>query len=154
MTTNTSLTGELLYEEVIQFTRITEYGVSVKEILSGKVQIPPQGIRVDIGFEGKLLGPKLKGTIAGTDYIRITADGQFQLSLHGTIHTDDDVAIAFDAEGMAISQTGETAIGKVTQNVTLTTAVTTYSWVNDLQIWVKGIADFSKGEVKLKGYAV
>ena len=37
------MTGEKIYEYDLDVTGMTDYGVSLDDILSGKVPIPPQG---------------------------------------------------------------------------------------------------------------
>ena len=89
--------------------------------------IPPEGVRVDALFEGELAGPKLKGKIAGTDYVLIRGDSVGKLHLHAVITTDDGERIAFYGDGVFIPQEGS-PIGQVRENVTLHTAVPGYSW--------------------------
>ena len=77
--------GELIYEVTVQFTKITEYGVSMEALASGQAAPPPEGARVDVHFEGASRGPRLKGTINGVDYINMRADGRVQLHIHAEI---------------------------------------------------------------------
>ena len=46
--------GELIYEYTIQSTGATSYGVpALDALLSGVVDIPPQGARYDLAFQGQ-----------------------------------------------------------------------------------------------------
>ena len=53
---------------------MTDYGVSLDAILSGKEKIPPQGARIDVAFEGRTIG-RLAGRVRGIDYLRMRAAG-------------------------------------------------------------------------------
>ncbi len=81
--------GELLYEVTAKFTGMTEYGVSFESLKSGEAAPPPEGARFDVAFAGALTGPKLKGKITGVDYLRIRADGRFEIHIHAEITADD-----------------------------------------------------------------
>ena len=89
--------GELLYEYTVKITGMTEYGVSLESLMAGEVAPPPEGARFDVAFEGASSGPKLKGKVTGVDYLRIRADGRFQLHIHAEITADDGQKIALHA---------------------------------------------------------
>jgi len=72
---------EHLYTATLRLTGITEYGISLQDIYSGSAPIPPQGVRIDLPFEGVIEGPKLNGTIRGVDFGEMRADGRFDLNL-------------------------------------------------------------------------
>ena len=55
--------GELLYEYTLKITGLTEYGVSFEELISGKIQPPPEGARFDVAFEGTGTGERLTGKV-------------------------------------------------------------------------------------------
>jgi len=80
MTTNVAGLGELIYEIEANFTGMTDYGVSMEDISTGQVPVPPQGARFDVAFEGVSAGPKLKGSVAGVDYLNMRADGKEPVS--------------------------------------------------------------------------
>jgi hypothetical protein len=82
MTTGSIKVGELLCEVVVNFTKITDYGVSLPEFMSGSVAIPPEGARFDAAYQGTFLGPRISGTVEGVDYLHIRADGRFDLHIH------------------------------------------------------------------------
>ena len=142
--------GEFLYDYNIRFTNVTEYGVSMASLLAGEAP-PAQGARFDVAFEGTISGPKLKGKVAGVDYLSIRADGRGQLHIHGEITTEDGERISLFADGVTIPEEG-TGLLQIRENVTLTATSPAYSWVNPLQIWAPGTLDPSKGEVNLKAY--
>ncbi len=60
--------GEKIYEYDLDVTGMTDYGVSLDAILSGKEKIPPQGVRIDVAFEGRAIG-RLGGGECGASTI-------------------------------------------------------------------------------------
>ena len=48
-------------------------------LLSGVADIPPQGARYDLAFQGPIVGQRLLGTVELTDYIHVRPDGRVQL---------------------------------------------------------------------------
>lgn len=152
MSSATITVGELLYDMSVHFTKVTEYGVSMEAVLGGQVAPPPEGARFDVAFEGVSRGPKLKGTVAGVDYVHIRADGRLQLHIHAELTTDDGEKIALFADGVGTPEEG-TGVVQLRENVTLSTSSPAYSWVNQLQVWGQGTVDPAKGEVNVKGYA-
>ena len=147
MPSTTVTIGELLYDITVQLTQVTEYGVSFEALMAGQMSPRPEGARFDTAFEGISCGPKLKGTISGSDYIHIRADGRAQLHFHAEFTTVEGEKIAVFGEGVFTPE------GQVRHNVTLTTASPAYSWVNHLQVWDIGTYDAAKNEVSFKGYA-
>jgi Protein of unknown function (DUF3237) len=152
MAQTTIAVEELLYEATVNFTKVTEYGLSLTAFLAGQEAPPPSGARIDVAFEGSILGPKLKGGISGVDYLRIRADGHAQLHIHAEIATDDGQNIALFADGIASPQEG-TGVLQLRENVTLTASSPAYAWVNRLLVWGRGTVDPVKGEVRVKAYA-
>jgi len=144
--------GELLYEYAVTLTGMSEYGVSFQALTAGTTAPPPEGARFDIRFEGASVGPKIKGTVAGVDYLRIRADGRFDLHIHAEITTDDGQKIALQADGVALPQAGSPTVG-LRANVTLFTSSKNYSWVNGLQVWATGTVNLVEQVVRFKGYA-
>lgn len=145
--------GELIYEYAPRFTQVVEYGVSAEAVFSGQTPPPPEGARFDVSFEGPVSGPKLKGTVRGVDYLHIRADGRAQLHIHAEIATEDGNRIALAADGVAIPEEGS-PIFQLRENVTLMTNHPDYAWVNPIQVWAPGTVDVSKGEIRIKAYAV
>ena len=144
--------GELIYEATLRTTKVVDYGVPADAVFSGQKQPPPEGVRLDIYFEGASSGPKLKGKIEGVDYLHVRADGRCQLNIHAEITTPDGKKIAFAADGLAIPHKGS-PVFDLRENVTLTTNHPEYAWVNTIQVWAPGTVDVSKGEIRVKGYA-
>ena len=58
--------GEKIYEYDLDVTGLMDCGVSLETVLSGKEQVPPQGLRIDIAFEGRATG-RLAGRVRGVD---------------------------------------------------------------------------------------
>jgi hypothetical protein len=144
--------GELVYEYSVKLTGMTEYGVSFAELLAGSATPPPEGARFDISFEGASVGPKLKGKVIGVDYVRVRADGRFDLHIHAEITTDDGQKISLHADGVALVKPGNPIAG-LRENVTLFTSSKAYSWVNELQVWATGTVDLAEQVVRIKGYS-
>lgn len=144
--------GELLYEYTVSLTGITEYGVSFEGLMAGTTTPPPEGARFDVPFEGASNGPKLRGKVAGVDYLRVRADGRFELHIHAEITTDDGQKISLHADGVALPQPGSPVAG-LRENVTLFTSSKAYAWVNGLQVWATGTVDLAQRVVTLKGYS-
>jgi hypothetical protein len=144
--------GELLYEYTVKLTGVKEYGVSFASLMEGTVAPPLEGARFDVPFDGESVGPKLKGKVTGIDYLRVRADGRFELHIHAEITTDDGHKIALHADGVALPETGSPIAG-LRENVTLFTSSKDYSWVNSLQVWGTGTVDLAEQVVRIKGYA-
>ena len=143
---------ELLYESIVKLTGMTEYGVSFEALIAGTAAPPPEGARFDVPFEGASNGPKLKGKVTGVDYLRIRADGRFELHIHAEITTHDGQKISLHADGVALPQPGSPIAG-LRENVTLFTSSKAYSWVNGLQVWATGTVDLAERVVRIKGYS-
>lgn len=132
-------------------TGMTEYGVSFGALMSGTVAPPPEGARFDVAFEGASTG-KLTGKVSGIDYLRVRADGRFDLHIHAEITADDGEKISLHADGIAVPQPGSPVAG-LRENVTLATSSMSYSWVNGLQVWAIGTVDLAEQVVRIKGYS-
>jgi len=147
--------GELIYEyDGLQITGVTSYGAPPFDaVMSGAVAIPPSGARYDFTLEGRVSGPRLRGTVKGIDHIKVRPDGRAGLHIHAEITTDDGKKIALFADGVASFPDG-LPIGELRETVALTTADPGYEWVNPLQIWAVGTCDVTTGQVDIAGYAV
>jgi hypothetical protein len=146
--------SEFLFDESVQLTGITEYGVSWEKFVSGEATLPLEGARFDIAFVGTLEGPKIKGRIEGVDYLLVRADGRPQINLQASITTDDGEKIAVEEDGIFFpdSDAGP-SMAQLRLTMRLTTASPKYNWVNFLHIWLHGCVDMVKGEVQVKAYA-
>jgi len=144
--------GELLYEYTANLTGMKEYGVSFQDLTAGTAAPPPEGARFDVSFEGESVGPKLKGKVTGTDYLRVRADGRFDLHIHAEITTNDGQSISLHADGVVLPQQNS-PVADLRENVTLFTSSKAYSWVNPLQVWGTGTVNLAERLVHVKGYA-
>ncbi len=59
---------EHIFDEEIQLTGITEYGINWDDLTKDNIEIPVQGARFDLAFEGKVTGNKINGKIKGTEF--------------------------------------------------------------------------------------
>ena len=114
------MTGEKIYEYDLHITGVTDYGVGMESILAGKEEIPPQGARFDVAFEGNATG-RLSGRVRGVDYLQMRADGRMDLDIRASIETGDGSRIGLSADGVAVLRPGE-PIADLRENVALTTA--------------------------------
>jgi hypothetical protein len=142
--------GEKIYEYDLDVTGVTEYGVTLDAILSGKEKVPPQGLRIDIAFEGRPTG-RLTGRVRGVDYAWMRADGRIELDVRATIEVENGARIALSAGGVAVPRDGE-PIGDLSENVSLSTAAKDYDWVNARQVWGVGTVNFAVGKVHIDAY--
>jgi Protein of unknown function (DUF3237) len=142
--------GEKIYAYDVDVTGVTDFGVSLDAILSGKVPVPPQGVRIDIAFEGRASG-RLAGRVRGVDYVRLRADGRVDLDIRATIETEEGLRIALSADGVAVPREAEPA-ADLCENVRLGTAAADYAWVNTRQIWGTGTVNFSTGKIHIDAY--
>ena len=81
MTQEPEMKGEKIYEMELDLTGVTDYGVSMDAILTGKEMVPLQGARFDLALAGHSKG-RLAGQAHGVDYLRVRADGRMELDLH------------------------------------------------------------------------
>jgi hypothetical protein len=153
MNEQAGMPGEFIYELAVHIKQVTEYGVDLNTLLSGAAAPPAEGARFDIHVEGAAIGPKLKCTVKGVDYINVRADGRLQLHFHAEITTEDGKKIALFADGVVAPKRGS-PVAQLRANITLATSVAEYSWVNSIQVWAPGTVDFAKGEIRFKAYAV
>jgi hypothetical protein len=142
--------GEKIYEYDLDVTGVTDYGVSLDGILTGKEQVPPQGARIDVAFEGRASG-RLAGRVRGVDYTRMRADGRVDLDIRAIIETEDGRRIALSADGVAVPRAAE-PIADLCENIRLSTAAEGYAWVNTRQVWGTGTVNFATGKIHIDAY--
>jgi hypothetical protein len=142
--------GEKIYEYDVDVTGVTDSGVALQDILSGKAQVPPQGVRVDVAFDGRSAG-RLAGHVRGVDYAQARADGRISLDIRAVIETADGARIALSADGVASLRAGE-PIADLYENVSLSTAAAAYAWINTRQVWGVGTVNFASGKIHIDGY--
>ena len=144
--------GELLYEYTLNITGLTEYGINLTELLSGKTAMPPEGARFDVYFEGPVTGEKLNGTVKGIDYLRIRPDGRMELDIHAEITTQDTQKISLKADGVCLPRK-DSSISDLRENISLFSSHKNYTWINTLQIWGIGTVDLATQIINVKGYS-
>ena len=142
--------GEKIYEYDLNVTGMTGCGVTLQDILSGQTTVPPQGVRIDIAYEGHAKG-RLTGRVHGIDYVRIRADGRIDLDIRAIVETEDGHRIAMSAEGVAVPRASE-PIADLSENISLITAAENYAWVNMRQVWGIGTVNFAVGKVHIDAY--
>lgn len=144
------MNGRKIFEYSLDITNVVDTGVCLDDILSGKKEIPAQGIRVDVSFDG-IARDGITGRVYGVDYICIRADGRINLDIRAMIETDTGERIAISADGVANVRNSE-PVADLYENVILSTASKKYAWVNTHQVWAKGTVDFSAGKIFLEAY--
>ena len=144
------MNGERIYRYELEVTGISEYGLGFSDAISWAVAIPPQGARFDVAFAGRCEG-RLTGTVTGTDFAVMWADGRVDLDIKARIETDDGAAIALMAGGIGQLRS-DAPIVDLAENVTLSTADDAYGWVNGRQIWAPGTVDLAAGRIVIEGY--
>jgi hypothetical protein len=144
-----TMRGEKVYECDLDVTGVTDFGITLDAILSGKEKIPPQGARVDVAYTGTVKG-RVTGSIRGVDYLSIRADGRLELDTKATIETTDGRRIALSADGVGTPRAGE-PIADLFENVRFVTAAD-YAWIHTRQTWAVGNVNFSTGTIHLEGY--
>ena len=142
--------GEKIYEYDLDITGVTDYGLTLEAILSRQQAVPPQGVRIDVAFEGRAVG-RLAGRVRGVDYARIRADGRIDLDIRAIVETEDGRRIALSADGVAMPRAAE-PIADLLENVILSTAAADYAWVNARQIWGVGTVNFAAGRIHIEAY--
>lgn len=142
--------GEKIYEYDLGMTEVTDYGLTMDDVLSGKTSVPMQGVRIDVAFEGRATG-RLAGHVRGIDYLLIRADGRVDLNIHATIESEDGHRIALAADGVLLPRPGE-PIADLRENVKLITASQEYEWVNTRQVWGVGTVNFATGKINVEAY--
>jgi hypothetical protein len=144
--------GELLYEYTVSITGLTEYGFAFAPLMAGAAVPPPEGARFDVAFAGEASGPRLRGRVTGVDYLRVRADGRFELHIHAEIVAAGGCRISLHADGVALPR-AQGGVADLRENVTLATSAPEYAWVNALQIWGVGTVDLAEQVIHVKGYA-
>ncbi len=142
--------GEKIYGYDVDITGLTDYGITLDAILSGQRQVPPQGARIDVAFDGQAIG-RLAGRVRGVDYLRIRQDGRIDLDIRATIETEAGHRIALSAGGVAVLRPTE-PIADLSENVSLNTAAEEYAWVRANQIWGVGTVNLAAGKVHIDGF--
>jgi len=74
-----TMRGDKIYECDFNTTGVTDYGVTLDALLSGKEKVPLQGARVDVAFEGNIKGRVTGKVRSGVEYLHLRADGRTDL---------------------------------------------------------------------------
>ena len=143
---------ETIYDANMQMTGMVDFGLDVQTVMAHKAPIPPQGLRVNVAFQGEVKGQKLSGRITGTDYVLFRPDGVVVVDVHGTIDTQDGERVAVRADGILVAQP-DSPVGQLRENVSLYSASPRYAWVNRLQGWGTGTSDLSTGKIVMRLFA-
>ena len=144
--------GELLYTLALNITGIKEYGFRFAALMAGEVTTPVEGARFDVPFKGTATGPKLNGAAEGIDYVRVAADGCFELHIHETIRTEDGQNISAHGEGVATPRPVG-GIADVRVNMTLFASSKDYAWVNQVPVRGIGTLDLAKQVIQVAAYS-
>lgn len=144
------MNGKKIITYDMTITDVIDSGTAFEDILSGKKEIPLQGVRIFISFEGKVSG-EVTGTISGVDYVYLRSDGRAELDIRAMIQTADNDRIAVVADGVANIVKGE-ARHNIYENVKLTTSAEKYQILNLYQVWSIGYVDFETKKLVLEGY--
>lgn len=136
--------SDILYKAEMKFTDVVDFGTAMPALLSG--EIPPQGGRVNVSFEGQTEG-RLNGSISGTDYINVRADGKVELNIFATIECKDGSRLAFHGVG-TVKGRPDSPIVDLFEQITLH-GQGDYGWVNGLPILGFGTVDLSQGTIQV-----
>ena len=143
--------GEKIYECDFNITGMTDYGVTLDALLSGKESVPLQGARIDVAFDGDIKG-RITGKVrSGVEYLQLRADGRTDLDGRATIETDDGHRIAMRIEGVATPRANEPMLDLIA-NVRLTTATPKYAWVNTKQIWGLATVNLATAKIHVESF--
>jgi hypothetical protein len=149
MTQEPEMKGEKIYEMELDLTGVTDYGVSMDAILTGKEMLPLQGARFDLALAGHSRG-RLAGQAHGVDYLRVRADGRMELDLRLIVETEGH-RIALSGDGHAAPRNDNPKLD-IFGNIRLSTAAKEYAWVNARQIWSVGTASLATGKIHVEAY--
>jgi hypothetical protein len=141
---------EPLYEAQLQITSVTEYGVALADVLAGATPPPPEGVRLDIAFEGVVTGARLAGTAVGVDHAHVRADGCTELHIHARITTADGANVALVADGVGTPVAG--GVVEIREAARLHSSDPRYRWVNARVLWGTGTVDVARREIHLRAF--
>ena len=142
---------EKIYEEDLQVPSVTGFGATPEDVLSGAIQVPPDGLRFDSRIEGTIQG-QINGRISGIDYLTALPDLTRVFDVRATIETDDGHRIAVMRYGRAVPRPGEPTTSDITEFLRLSTSAEPYLWVNGLQIYGVGNTNAATGSARLEWY--
>lgn len=141
---------EKIFEYDLDITGVTDYGVDMEALFTGRESVPLQSAQFDVALAGPVKG-RVAGTMRGIDYLRVRPDGRRELELRGTIETADGSRIAFSAVGVGSPRGGEPIVDLAVK-IDLLTAAAAYSWVNARPAWGSGYADLVANKIHVEAY--
>jgi len=141
---------EKIFEYDLDISGVTDYGVDMEALFSGRESVPLQGARFDVALSGLVKG-RVTGIMRGVDYLRVRPDGRRELELRGAIETDDGNRIAFSAEGVGTPRDGEPIVDLVVK-IDLLAGAVAYSWVNAKPAWGSGSANLATNKIHVDVY--
>jgi hypothetical protein len=141
---------EKIFEYDLAITGVTDYGIDMDSLFTGREAVPLQGAQFDISLAGPVKG-RLNGTLRGIDYLLVRPDGRRALELRGTIETDDGSRIALTAEGVGSPRDGGSIVDLAVK-VDLLTAAAAHCWVNAKSAWGSGCADLAANKIHIEVY--
>src|SRR5665213_317518 len=136
---------EKIFEYDLDITGVTDFGIDMEAVFTGRQTVPLQGAQFDVALAGPVKG-RVNGIMLGIDYLRVRPDGRRSLELRGTIETDDGSRIALSAEGVGSPRSGEPIVDLAVK-VDLLTAAPNYGWVNVKSAWGSGHADLAANRI-------
>ena len=140
-----------IFKAAYKVTGLTEFGASFEELSQGKLVIPPEGFRVNIGFAGEITGD-VEGTAEGIDYVYARSDGRMELNVRAVITTNDGKNISFEADGVSLNQPDGSF--KFVENVKLFSSHPEYAYLNTIQVWGFGTGtrarEIGRGRVRCR----
>ena len=141
---------EHLYDSAGQITKTTDFGIDLK--VSVRTPSPPEGLRFNFDWQAELVGARIRGKMAGTNYVYTRADGVTFINSQAVLTTPEGDRIAVHTEGISTRQEGS-AVFQERENIQFFTACPRYAWVNRLQCWATGTVDLSTGKIAMTGYS-
>ena len=136
---------KVFFTEEVRLTNVKEYGYTWDDFINQRVEIPGEGLRFDIHFEGFITGEGINGSIKGVDYLTVRADGRLFLDLYAEITTVDDARIFVKESGINVH-------GQLSLTMDFHTNDERYVWMNQEHIWATGDVSFEQGSVRIKAY--
>jgi len=94
----------------------------------------PRGIRVDLYFEGSIIGDLINGTMSGIDYYLSRENNPDEINAYATIITDDNARISVHITGYVYDD------GKIQDEiVSFETGHKDYLWLNTARLTGNGM---------------
>lgn len=141
---------KVMFREELRSTSIQGFGIDWMEIMGAVRDIPAQGARFNIHFEGRIFGDRITGAIRGTDYLTVRADGSNRITIFASIETDDGARIALHETGVLVAEPSGQATLHL--NMDFNTADPRYAWLNRQRIWGHGKVDLAEGKITVTGF--